>query len=242
VGRTSLATEPPEKRRVGRPPRELAGEVDGRILDAAHGVFFDRGLAGASMDEIASRAGAGKPTIYARFPNKEALFTAVVMRSVEAKLARLQTYSVSGTSIEERLTHLGIVLLEWILVSDTVGLMRLAIAEARRFPDLAGSVSRMARERGAEAVARLLAEMARSDELVQAPAFAAERLPATARFFQDLILSPLIIRALLGEKLDVLCAEIEPHVARSVAFFLAGCRHDAPRIGSGTDGQDASRE
>src|ERR1700734_4400041 len=69
--------------RTGRPPRERSGEVDARILDAAKRVFFDRGLAGASMDEIASLAGAGKPTIYARFPNKEALFTAVVMRDLE---------------------------------------------------------------------------------------------------------------------------------------------------------------
>lgn len=227
MSRTDLATQPSEHHRpvrAGRPRRELAGEVDTRILDAAHRVFFERGLAGASMDEIASLAGAGKPTIYARFPNKEALFTAVVMREVEAKIARFQTYSASGTSIEERLTNMGCALLQWVLVGDTIGLMRLAIAEARRFPDLASSVSRMARERGNETVARLLGGVARSDELGPVPAFAQERLPTTARFFLDLILSPLLMRALLGEKLDVLRAEIEPHAARSVAFFLAGCR------------------
>jgi hypothetical protein len=35
---------------------------------------------------------------------------------------------------------------------------------------------------------------------------------------------PLIMRALFGEKLDALRAKIEPHVARTVAFFLAACR------------------
>src|SRR5262249_13168849 len=74
--------------RPGRPPRELAGEVEIRILDAARRVFLERGLAGASMDEIARLARAGKPTIYARFPSKEALFTAVVMQSVAANIAR----------------------------------------------------------------------------------------------------------------------------------------------------------
>jgi len=46
------------------------------------------------------------------------------------------------------------------------------------------------------------------------------------RFFQDLVLFPLLLRALFGEKLAPLRAEIGPHVTRSVAFFLAACRHD----------------
>jgi hypothetical protein len=52
---------------------------------------------------------------------------------------------------------------------------RVAIAEAQRFPDLASSVHLMARERGVEAVARLLADAAKSDELGTLPAFALER-------------------------------------------------------------------
>src|SRR6516165_8648614 len=150
--------------RIGRPPRELAGEVETRILDAARRVFLERGLAGASMDEIAGLARAGKPTIYARFPTKEALFAAVVMRSVADNIARIEeTYVPTGGTIEERLGSVGETVLRWVLVGDTIGLMRLAVAEARRFPDLASSVLRMARERGKEAVAPLLGEVAQSD-------------------------------------------------------------------------------
>jgi hypothetical protein len=103
--------------------------------------------------------------------------------------------------------------------------MRLSIAEARRFPDLASSVHRMARERGLEAVARLLADAAQSDEFGRLPAFAPQRLAATAEVFLDLVVLPLLLRALHGEQLKALCAEIEPHVAQSVAFFIAACRH-----------------
>jgi hypothetical protein len=39
--------------RLGRPPKELEGEVDARILDAARKIFLGRGFEGASMDEIA---------------------------------------------------------------------------------------------------------------------------------------------------------------------------------------------
>jgi AcrR family transcriptional regulator len=211
--------------RTGRPPRALAGEVETRILEAARQVFLDRGLAGASMDEIAGLACAGKPTIYARFPNKEALFTAVVMQSVAATIARFEAHAPIGRTVEERLESLAGAILQWILVSDAIDLLRVAIAESRRFPDLASSVHRMARERGAEAVGRQLAEAAQSGELARLPAFTPRGLTTTTRLFQDLVLFPLLLRALFGEKLKQLRAEIAPHVARSVAFFLAACRH-----------------
>jgi AcrR family transcriptional regulator len=220
-----VSTRPPV--RSGRPRRELAGEVDTRILDTARELFFERGLAGASMDEIASRARAGKPTLYIRFGTKELLFTAVVMRSIAEKLAHFKSYAPPGQTIEERLTSVGATLLHWALVGDTIGLLRLAIAEAHRFPDLASSVHRMTRERAGETVARLLSGVAQSDELERLPAFAPEHLATTTRFFQDLVILPLIMRALYGEQLEALRAEIAPHVAQTVAFFLAACRYTA---------------
>ncbi|HEY2533183.1 MAG TPA: TetR/AcrR family transcriptional regulator [Xanthobacteraceae bacterium] len=228
MGRISVTEKRPEAhRRVrpGRPRRELAGEVDARILDAARRAFLERGLAGSSMDEIAGLARAGKPTIYARFPSKEALFAAVVMRNVAAAIARFESQPPTGATIEERLASVGATLLHWALAGDTVDLMRVGIAEARRFPDLASSVHRMAREQGSEAVARLLREAAQSDELGTLPAFTPERLATTTQFFMDLVFLPMIMRALFGENLKPLRAEITLHVARSVAFFLAACRH-----------------
>ena len=76
--------------RYGRPPRGHAGQVEERILDAAGRVFLEHGFQGASVDEIAEAASAGKPTIYARFPNKQALFTAVVERLVRRNTSHLR--------------------------------------------------------------------------------------------------------------------------------------------------------
>jgi AcrR family transcriptional regulator len=211
--------------RPGRPPRERAGEVEARILDAARRVFLERGLAGASMEEIAGLARSGKPTIYARFSSKEDLFAAVMMRNVDANIARFEGQVPTGATIEERLASVGVTVLHWALASDTVSLMRLGIAEARRFPNLASSVHRMVRERGTGAVARLLGQVAQSAELGTLPAFAPRRLATTTRFFLDLVLLPLLLRALFGEKPKPLHTEIGPHVDRSVAFFLAACRH-----------------
>ena len=83
----------------------------------------------------------------------------------------------------------------------------------------------MARQRGEEIVGRVLGEVAQSDGLGSLPAFAPERLATTTQFFLDLVFMPMIMRALFGEKLKSLRAEIGPHVARGVAFFLAACQH-----------------
>lgn len=213
--------------RIGRPPRERAGEVDERILQAARRVFLERGMGGASIDEIARLAGAGKPTIYARYPSKEALFTAVVMNNVAASVAQLERHVPSGETIDQRLIGVAATVLHWALVDDTVDLMRAGVAEARRFPDLASNIHRMARGRATETVTQLLTEVAQSDALGRLPAFAPAELAATTKCFMDLVVLPMIVRALFGEKLATLREEIGPHVARSVAFFLAACRDGA---------------
>ena len=211
--------------RSGRPPKDLAGEVEERILNAARQVFLERGFEGASIDEIAEVARSGKPTIYARFPNKGALFAAMVIRSVLTRIEQFKAEVPSGATFEERLANLALALLQWVLVSSHIGLMRLAIGESRRFPDLAASVGAMARERGRESVTQLLAEMAQADGLGKLSAFAPDRIATTTRFFLDLVVLPLLLRALLGEKLEQLQAEMKPHVAHSVSFFLAGSTH-----------------
>lgn len=219
--------------RCGRPRREFAGEVEERILEAAGKVFLERGFEGASIDEIAEAARAGKPTIYARFPSKEALFAAVVARKAR-KNTSPDDLAAQGSTTEERLRALATTILERALTSETVGLMRLTVAEARRFPDLASNAHRAARARGSELVAALLGEIGKSDEMDALPAFASDRLPETARRFVDLILLPIMLRILFGEDPAALRAEIEPHVAQSVAFFLAACRH-APPASHGPD-------
>ena len=221
-----LLAEPPAIR-CGRPPRELAGEVEERILEAAGKVFLERGFEGASIDEIAGVARAGKPTIYAQFHSKEVLFTAVMDRKLRQSISAEEIAAATGSTTEERLTSIATAILETVLVADAIGLARSAIAEARRFPDLATGVGRMARERRTEALVRELSELAKSDELRGLPAFAPDRLTATARHFLDLVLMSMLLRALFGEDLAALRADIKPNVARAVAFFLAGCREVA---------------
>ena len=146
-------------------------------------------------------------------------------RHVREVIGSCETIAPIGATLEERLASIATAILQKILTTETVGLVRATVAEARRFPDLASRVHRMGRERGTEAVAQLLSELPQSGEMRALPAFAVERRPATAKYFTEMIVLPLLMRALFGEDMTALRAEIEPHVARTVAFFLAACRH-----------------
>lgn len=214
---------------LGRPRKELAGEVEERILDAARQVFLERGYEGASIDEIAETARAGKPTIYARYPNKRELFGAALTRHLAAKHERVRGHTPVGATIEERLESVASTVLREALTAESIGLVRLAIAEARHFPDFASSMIGMARERGLETVVQLLSEVAEW-ELRTLTDLERERcMRAAAPYFLDLIVLPLIMRALSGENLDLLREGIGQHVAERVAFFLAACRQGGIR-------------
>src|ERR1700675_591447 len=113
--------QPQKSVRCGAPPpAERAGEVEERILDAARKVFLDRGFEGASIEEIADVARSGKPTIYARFRDKKALFTAAVTGYVIAKQGRFENYSPSGTTIGERLANIGVTVLQEALTAEWI--------------------------------------------------------------------------------------------------------------------------
>ena len=211
--------------RLGRPPKEMEGEVEERILDAAHKVFLERGFEGSSIDEIAVAARSGKPTIYARIGDKRALFTAVVMRDVVGRIAQFKSdMSIDGT-IEERLVRVAIAMLQWTLESERMALLRLAIAEVNRFPEIASQVSRNAQQLSTEVAVGFLGEMVQTDEIGRLPAFAPERIAVTARAFLDLVVMPMLMRGLAEQKVDVLSEEVTAHVKGRVPFFLAACRH-----------------
>src|SRR3954451_8660803 len=92
--------------RPGRPPKDQAGYVKARNLDAAQLGFLKRGYQSASLDEIAEAAPASKPTIYAHFPGKEALFEAVVARVVDG-LTNFGGFEPKGRTVQDKLANLG---------------------------------------------------------------------------------------------------------------------------------------
>jgi AcrR family transcriptional regulator len=208
----------------GRPPKDLAGDVQTRILDAAQQLFLERGFHSTSIDEIAETAPASKPTIYAHFPGKEALFTAVVGRTING-LTDFGGFTPQGRTIQDKLANLGMEIVERF-IADTLDLTRATIAESRRFPELSRNVHDAARDRAAGAVSQLLNEAAQ--RLARSPKgpFSGKRKLATAQMFMDLILLPMLMRSLMGEELKALKKELPSFLHERVSFFLAACEAD----------------
>jgi AcrR family transcriptional regulator len=60
------------------------------VLDAALGLFLERGFDKTSMEAIAEAAGVTKPVVYACFPGKAELFEALLRREEERVLGEIQ--------------------------------------------------------------------------------------------------------------------------------------------------------
>ena len=209
--------------RVGRPPKDLAGDAKARILDAAQRVFLKRGYQGASLDEIAEVAPASKPTIYAHFDGKEALFEAVVAHVLDG-LTNFDGFAPKGT-VQDKLASLGTEVVERF-IDETIGITRATIAEADRFPALSRHVYEHGRDRAAAAVSHVLNDATHTISRGSKGPFGAKRRVNTAQIFMDLILLPMIMRALMGEGAKELRSELPAFVRERVSFFLAACETD----------------
>lgn len=127
------------KKRRGRPTLDDSAHVDERILEEAANVFLEKGFTGATMNEIASRAGITKQTVYARFSSKDALFEALASRFSGHVSRPLQVADDSMRSPRDFLIQLAIEVLQVLRDPNSQRLFVVLAAEARAFPDLAST-------------------------------------------------------------------------------------------------------
>lgn len=85
----------------GRPKRTEIAEIDRAIRDATLQVLLEHGEA-ATMHAVAQAAGISRKSLYARHPNKEALFRDVIRALLMS--AEALGYDETGTA-EEQLQH-----------------------------------------------------------------------------------------------------------------------------------------
>jgi len=86
---------------------EVPPSVSDRIITAAAELVAERGLGGLSLDEVASRSGASRATVYRLHPGKAALFREVVLAylpidealAVSRPLA--EEYGLTATPLDE---------------------------------------------------------------------------------------------------------------------------------------------
>lgn len=108
---------------------------DQAIMEAARDLFLEKGYS-VSVDDIAERAGVVKQTVYARFKSKEELFAACIRASAEELVAPLAA-DKPGRTVRATLTEFAEQYRRVILAPDRIQMMRLLVAQADQFPDLA---------------------------------------------------------------------------------------------------------
>jgi AcrR family transcriptional regulator len=76
--------------------RMTSAERREQLLEIARGLFAERGFEGASIEEIATRAGVSKPIVYEHFGGKEGLYAVVVDREVRTLLSMMRASLTAG--------------------------------------------------------------------------------------------------------------------------------------------------
>jgi AcrR family transcriptional regulator len=94
---TQLAMAPRSLKERQRQEREVL------ILQIAEEILTEKGYHETSVDEIASRVGIAKGTIYLHFPSKEELVGAILLREARQLLEKIGEIAVLETCISERL-------------------------------------------------------------------------------------------------------------------------------------------
>jgi AcrR family transcriptional regulator len=115
--------------------RRLPEERPRQILLAAIEEFAEHGIAGAKLDNIATRAGLSKGTIYLYFASKEDLFKAVVRDVVVPRIVEVEQAVPAGEPRDQLKAYLR---LHWeqFATGGHAGWVRLVLTELHKHPDL----------------------------------------------------------------------------------------------------------
>jgi TetR/AcrR family transcriptional regulator, mexJK operon transcriptional repressor len=147
--------------RRGRPTQAETKKLDLAVREAAVATFVELGYAGASMEAIARAAGITKRSLYARYPDKRAVFADVIPWALARYTDDSSLEEVNDEDIEAALIALGRAALARATHPQNVRLKRIAFNEAALFPEFNVSAESMmwaGRQRAVTDVLRRYAE------------------------------------------------------------------------------------
>lgn len=127
------------------------------LLHAALDLFIERGFSATRLEDVASRAGVSKGTLYLYFVNKEELFKAVIRQGMVPFLERaehlIDEYRGSSYDLIKDITRGW-----WEAIGATPlgGIPKLVVSESGNFPELARFYLKEVIHRGQRIWARAL--------------------------------------------------------------------------------------
>lgn len=223
-GKSANVPRPPRpkaRRTTSAIPRNQAGrptlaELERRksiVMEVATQLFVAQGYSETSLVDIAKRSGVATRTLYQHFGDKEAIFRDVVFARRESGLMPLSSPSPDAT-LYEVLEHEARALFAYVLASRSIELMRLMVAESRRFPELMKKVANATFARVLTNITQTFVELADRGQIPN------DDHALSARMFVDLVLGNTPIMVYTNwQTLRPSSAEIE----RKIDLFINGC-------------------
>ena len=197
--------------------RRPAEEREAQIIDAAFTAFAANGLDETRLEDIARLAGVAKGTIYLYFPNKEALFREMILRTIVVRLDDVESAPRDPNALAD---FNRVVRTYWSYVNEPEFpvLHRLVSSVLPRLPEL----QQFFAERVSLRWQRLLQGCI--DACVRDGVFDPVQAPESARMLHALLLQHALMRAN-----PIICNAIrlqDSHavLARVLAFFHAAMR------------------
>jgi AcrR family transcriptional regulator len=186
TGRTSRGAA----QRAGRPTLAELERRKAKVMQEATALFVEHGYAATSLVDIAKAAGVATRTLYQHFGDKEAIFFEVVTARETGAVFQPPALD-ADLSLFDALMEVARYICEVSLRERSVDLMRLTIAESRRFPDFMRELCGKTFERFRANVAVMF------DELAARKLAPAVDSRASAELLVDLVLgsAPLLIYA-----------------------------------------------
>lgn len=191
-------TTPAQSPIDGSPARRNA------ILQAAFAVLMERGYAGASTLEIATRAKVSKRELYAEFGSKAGILRSLIAATSARMQAPLQTTDIPDrAALAAALSRYGITVLSELTTPAAIAINRLGAAEAGRSSDIGEVLDTVGREPNRRAMADLFTR-------AQTRGLLGKGNPDTmGGQFYSLLTGDLLLRLMLGVAHQPTPAEIK---------------------------------
>ena len=175
-----------------------------------------KGYAGVSMDEVQSKVGGSKSTLYRHFADKTDLFRSAVEMMIDERNRPVLDFEPKGEAPAVTLAEFGRHFADIVLDPDAIALHRLVVSEAERVPGLGQTFFEHGPARGTAALGAHLRDLheARAITLVTDPLLAASQL-------YQAMLGALQMRLLVNADPRPTGHEIDASITAAVTTFLA---------------------
>lgn len=188
--------------------------IDRRLREAAIQSFIDDGFDGTTMEAVAAAAGITRRTLYSKYPDKQALFAAVIPQALADMPFGGVAIEVPHGDLHNALRLLARQIICRLVDPRAVRLRRLAMLEADRIAELDHDQGADTWSTSLSSIVQLLTIHAEAGEIV------APDPEVAADLFLAMVAGGPTVWADFG--LFHSPQELERHIARAVDLFLSG--------------------